>query len=444
MQLISILLVTVSVLTVLSGIAALAGSKKDEQVKSAWFFVTTVSAAIWSISIVLFLSAAPDTSMDTIIWYVRGIYIPPLIMDIALLGYISWKRRGGNIAFMILASVVLVLICVFLSRPELLYENIELSRSGNFVHLRTNWFYISYVAFFMVNTFVFLFFLFCQIRSPQFKRIRSGLIAFFIGLSIAGGAALFFDLLLPLERYDLIWIGPLTIGVTMVSFYYAILKYHMINLSAWWLKALSYIILIASAVVVYMVIFFLVFVSLFRIPNPSSSVIFLNFVMIAIVLLLFPVLGEMAAFIRSLISTQHIDISYVVKKITKLNPKTVDYKNLAAFLAEHMHFEYIGFLIDGQLYGSKQYPINEDSIKMIGGLGDPENGVWQKVDERNLDWQRAKLSAVAALRNNKNKTYGQMLIGDPMGKIEFEKRDLVQVELIISLVASTLSTKGKK
>ena len=134
----------------------------------------------------------------------------------------------------------------------------------------------------------------------------------------------------------------------------------------------------------------------------------------------------------------------MVKKITKLNPKTVDYKNLAAFLAEHMHFEYIGFLIDGQLYGSKQYPINEDSVKMIGGLGDPENGVWQKVDERNLDWQRAKLSAVAALRNNKNKTYGQMLIGDPMGKIEFEKRDLVQVELIISLVASTLSTKGKK
>ena len=51
MQLIIILLSTVSILTFLSGLITFFGAKRGDRVKSAWFFAAAFFAPIWMISI---------------------------------------------------------------------------------------------------------------------------------------------------------------------------------------------------------------------------------------------------------------------------------------------------------------------------------------------------------------------------------------------------------
>ena len=48
-----------------------------------------------------------------------------------------------------------------------------------------------------------------------------------------------------------------------------------------------------------MILFYLIFTALFKIPNPSTSILVLNFLMIIIVLLLMPVINEVKASIGS-------------------------------------------------------------------------------------------------------------------------------------------------
>ncbi len=109
-----------------------------------------------------------------------------------------------------------------------------------------------------------------------------------------------------------------------------------------------------------------------------------------------------------------------------------------------MHFEYIGILIGGKLYGSDGRAIPEDTLKLVEKLGNPEQGIWQEFDEKNEDWRKLDFSAVAALRNASGKTFGQVIVGKPLGKNSFSRRDLVQVETIINLAAIIIDSKLHK
>lgn len=216
----------------------------------------------------------------------------------------------------------------------------------------------------------------------------------------------------------------------------------MMQLSASWLKVLSYVILMTSAAIVYMVIFFIIFTALFKIPNPSASIFILNFIMIVIVLLLMPVLNELSAFINSLINTGQVDLGYVVRKLNHL-ATNVNLNELADFLADHLHFSYIGFLIDGRLYGSSALALSTSEIREVSKLKTPEKGIWQEFNQPVSEaFHRLDINAVAQLNNAKGKPFGQILVGKPQGKMSFEHRDLVQLEMIINLVAALIDTKA--
>ena len=114
---------------------------------------------------------------------------------------------------------------------------------------------------------------------------------------------LIFNLILPLfNNWSLIWIGPLALSATIIGFYYTILRYRSLNLASVWLKIFSYVVLISSIAIIYMIIFALIFTALFRGSMPSVEVIVLNFIMILVFLILMPALSEIMTFIRSLIS----------------------------------------------------------------------------------------------------------------------------------------------
>ncbi len=441
MQLIVILLITVSVLTLLSGITVFLGSTKGDRLRSAWFFVATIFAAIWTVSISMFLIAEPSWK-DSIDLPVRWTYLSSIFIDIALLGYISWREKYGKIITSAFLLGGIILSAVFINNPGLLYTDVILSSSGNSLITNIGTFYFIYIVFFCLLVPSVILTLLKQVIKPTSKKKRGGDLVLLIGFAISGTVSLIFCLILPLWRWDLVWLGPLAVSTTIIAFYYSILRYRVLNLSSIWLKILSYIVIMASSAVIYMVIFSIIFALLFRGSTPSTEVIILNFIMILIVLLLFPATNELNMFVNSLISNQDVDMVYIIKKLNKFTPRTnADLRELADFLADHMHFESIGLLIDKQIHGSSLSNITVDEVEAISKLADPENDIWQKINESEDPWQKLDVSAVAALRDSSGKTFGQVIIGKPVGKINFNQRDIVQIETVINLVATTISSK---
>ncbi len=443
MSLTSILLFATSVLAVLSGFSVLVGASKVDRTRMAWFFVAAMMAALWSVAIALFL-ALPVGSESVAPVLIMLIYIASAIMMVALLGFASWEYVIGKVLTVSAALAVIVSSAVVLHDTSILFVGFTLTNQGNTVQLVNGVMYWLYTFFFVLNSVLAWLFILQHSRRTRIKRVRQGDYVLLVGLMITGALSMISDLILPLfVRYDLIWIGPLALSITLVTFYYAILRFRIISISSGWLKTLSYVVLLVSGAVIYMLIFYLIFTALFKIPNPSTSVLVLNFLMIVIVLLLMPLINEVSASMRSMISVGQVDIAYVIKKLNRLAAKNVDLRELAAFLATHLHFAYIGFIINGKLYGSKSLAMSAEEVIQLTHLKPtPRGEVWQepsKTVQKILD--DLDLKAVAELRNAKGKAFGQIVVGKPLGKSSFERRDLIQLEMIINLVATVIDSE---
>lgn len=443
MSLTSILLFATSVLAVLSGFSVLVGASKVDRTRMAWFFVAAMMAALWSVAIALFL-ALPVGSESVAPVLIMLIYIASAIMMVALLGFASWEYVIGKVLTVSAALAVIVSSAVVLHDTSILFVGFTLTNQGNTVQLVNGVMYWLYTFFFVLNSVLAWLFILQHSRRTRIKRVRQGDYVLLVGLMITGALSMISDLILPLfVRYDLIWIGPLALSITLVTFYYAILRFRIILISSGWLKTLSYVVLLVSGAVIYMLIFYLIFTALFKIPNPSTSVLVLNFLMIVIVLLLMPLINEVSASMRSMISVGQVDIAYVIKKLNRLAAKNVDLRELAAFLATHLHFAYIGFIINGKLYGSKSLAMSAEEVIQLTHLKPtPRGEVWQepsKTVQKILD--DLDLKAVAELRNAKGKAFGQIVVGKPLGKSSFERRDLIQLEMIINLVATVIDSE---
>ena len=93
MQLIVILLATVSILTFLSGAIVFFGSSKGDRIRSAWYFAAAVFATVWMASISIFLVARPNET-ETIDWHVIWTFVSAILIDVSFLGYGAWKNTA--------------------------------------------------------------------------------------------------------------------------------------------------------------------------------------------------------------------------------------------------------------------------------------------------------------------------------------------------------------
>lgn len=442
MNLISILLITTAVLCLLTGFLSLVGSSKNERGRMSWFFAMSLGCATWTAGIGVF-RILPPTAGETLTWALYGIYISSLFLAVATLGYAAWRYTAGKIFTILSAIGAVFLAVVFLHDSSLLYTDIVLSNAGNSVNLYWGWYYIAYCSFFILTDGGFVIAQYLNAKRERRVNTRKGNYLLFFGFLIAGSLAVVFDLIIPPYDYSLIWVGPLSLCVVMITFFYATLKYRLVKMTSRWLQIFAYGVIASIGVIVYMVIFYLIFTTLFKVPNPSSSVLVLNFLMIVIVLLLFPVINEVSASVRSMILVGQVDIAYVIKKLNKLAAGNVNLRELAAFLADHLHFSYIGFVINGRLYSSKPLAMSADEVGQIMKMKSPARSeVWMeptKSAKKVLD--DLDLKAVAELRNAKGKAFGQLLVGKPTGKTSFERRDLIQLEMIINLVASVIDSE---
>lgn len=254
---------------------------------------------------------------------------------------------------------------------------------------------------------------------------------------------LILDVFLPnFYQCNFLPVSPLLLAVMIVVHYYAVLRYHIINLSSTWLKILSYIILITAGVAFYMVVFYVVVTVLFKIQDLSAAIIAINFIMITIVLIMIPLMEEFITRVRSLISVQQVDVTYIVKKLNRLATQNINLTELSTFLADHLHFHYIGFLINGRLYGSKSLGISGKSLQILEKMPVKKDAIWLDLDdEAQKLFEKNDLRAAADLKNAKGKTFGQMIVGKSLGKTSFEKRDLIQLEMIVNLVAAVIDSE---
>lgn len=307
MQLIVILLTTVSVLTFLSGAIVFFGSSKGDRARSAWYFLAAIFATVWMASISFFLIAHPSTR-DTIGWHVNWTFISAIILDTAFLGYGAWDKKYGKATTLLFCLLGLLVSAAILISPESLYSDVILANTGNSVTMKIGPLYFAYIGFFAAIVPAIIAVFLYQFIKTSSKRKRGGDIVTMGSFGLSSTLVLIFNLILPLfNNWQLIWIGPLALAVTILAVYYTILRYRMLNLNSIWLRVFSYVVVVASIAIVYMIIFSVVFAALFRGSTPSTEVIVLNFIMIIIFISLMPAMNGLMNSIRSQISGSNKD-----------------------------------------------------------------------------------------------------------------------------------------
>lgn len=441
MNFIYILVIAVAILTILAALALVFGSSKPEKAHSLWFLVAGIGEVVWAVSIAGFLSLG-NGSFDHNIApsLVKGIYIGAILMDVSLLGYVSWRYKFGKFLTSLFLITGIALIAIFIYDPSILYSEILLGGDSPSIAIdMSKGFYIAYEAYFCLITPAFCGFLIHKIKQTPNKQSKKGYLFFLIGILIAGLLTGAFDLLLPPYRYDLIWVGPLAIGLVILGFYFSILKFKMVSLNSNWLKMLSSVVIISSAFIVYLLIFHLVFSALFRVSSPSYQVVLLNFTMIAIVLALVPAFTEITNLTKSLIMTKQIDLPYIVKKLSIVGRKKLNLKDVSGFLSEHMHFSYVAFFVKDKLYVADDCKISAELLTKISKLPKPSHGVWQNITGLNVNLlKEADVSRVAVLTSAGGEVVGQMIFGRPASKAALDHKDLVEIAMIVSLMGTMI------
>lgn len=377
---------------------------------------------------------------------IYGIYLFTLVMDLFVLIYTGWKIKWSWIPVTISTIASIFLAGALIYNPHFLYDSYTISTSGNSVAIRLGWYYISYIALMLFEGLSVILLILHRIKHTNNHGFKLGWKSFLVSIIVGWIAAGIFDLYLPLFRYDLIWIGPLFIAIDFVIHYYAIIKFRLLELASSWLKILSHIIVMSLFAIAYLTLFFIIFMALFKVPSPSAAVIVLNIVMIIIVLLLFPILNELSGYFRSLSSIGDIDLVYFVKKIQQMSKNYINYHELAGFLSDHLHFEYVGLVIDKKLYSSKPSRISAAEIAHINNYRTPIKGVWLALDDATRDnLKKCGIEAVAILRNAEGVVVGKIMLGRPIGNINFRNRDLPSLETALTLTAAAISSdKGPK
>ena len=444
MGLITVLVIIISILTLFSGLTVFLGSEKFERKRSLMFFLTSIFAAIWAFSIIVFLTLQGDSyTVAKIMIY--GLYISPLLMALSQIFYTGWPSKVGKVLGVIFTVFVLAAIILILIKPELLYTDLTIAESGNSINITKGWFYLSYAILTILMLGCFTLFALKNAKDAAAGYAKKGRLFYAISLIISGVLIAIFGLFLPVfSDFRSIWVGPLALSFAVIVHFYAILRYKLLFLSNIWLKVGSYIVLISIAAMLYMVIFFMVFSLLFKIQHLDTELVLMNFIMILIMLLILPLFSEVSTSMRSLIYSQDINMTYVTKKLNLMATRNVKLTDLALFLADNLRFKYIGLIVDGKVYGSSKKTFQKEELDEISMLDTDGKDIWQKPSGHAKDtFSKNSIVAVAELKNAKGRPFGQILVGEPIGKEAFEKHDLAQLEIVINLVASIIDSEKR-
>lgn len=450
-----VLVLMVAILSLVTGFVVLFGANKESRSLSWMFFFAALGSAVWGATIAGFMML-PEGNESLAEILVIGTYISGILVVLAAFGFAArfTKYKVGKILMTIFAVGALALSGMILLQPGLLFRDIlTLARETNTVILRSDgWLNICYIGFFVAVMVAYSGLLIAKImesrkdhskESTDTKKVCQLLL---FGMGMAGIISLFTNLLLTTERYDLVWVGPLTIGIVIMSYYYAILRYKLIMVKATWMKVMSYLIFIATMALIYVTLLVAMSIVLFERTYIPVQDLVLNFVMIAIVFLMMPVFMELMSTVRSMLSINSIDIGYIAKQLRRMDASEEKLKELAMLLADHLHLSYVGIVVGDKLHGSKQteFGLTEVEIEAVGWKNAPEQ-IWKRLrgEADMAEAEYADMCAISELRGVEGMPYGKVVLGTPHSQKLLDEEDCMRMEMVLSLVATTIDpSKG--
>lgn len=315
MQIVNILLTIVVVLALMSGFTIFAGAMKGDRARSAWFFAATIFSAFWVTSVLLIWDATPGADTGMALYHACFAFFSVLFVDAALLGYIVWHEKIGKILTIVLSFLSTALSLIVLINPRLFVSKVSLVDSVNRIEFNIGPVYCCYVILASLLTATILYFLIRRRKSARSQRIKGGSTVLLVGFLVSSLVTLVADLVITFWDWSYSWLGPLAISATIIAFYYSILRYRSLKLNSSWLRFMSYVVIIATVAILYMVVFYIVFLAMFRGSNPSTEVIILNFIMVFFFILLMPAINDTISFMSSLISGDSTKSGVVDNKI---------------------------------------------------------------------------------------------------------------------------------
>jgi len=302
MQLITILLTTVSVLTFLSGIVVFFGSTKKDRARSTWFLVAAIFSTLWMVFIASFL-LADENDIGSLEIRVAMAFAAAIFMDVAFLGYSSWDKKHGKLLTSIFLIFGVIVGGLIIAQPHWFYSEVDLISTGNTIDLIMGPLFYTYVVFFATIIPAIIAFYLKQFLRSSSKRQKNSDILILVGYGVASLVVLICNLILPLfDNWNFLWLGPVFFAAAIISIYFSVLYYKNLILSSIWLRIFSYIVIFASIAILYMAIFSLIFAALFKGSTPSLEVIILNFIMVLIFIALTPAISSILKTVQSAIA----------------------------------------------------------------------------------------------------------------------------------------------
>ena len=442
MQLIRALLIAAVVVVVLSGISIFFGSRKQEKTSSTYFLLATLGAALWTIAIAITLkmpNASPEFIHTTVTCIIAGV----TLCDVGLLAFLSWKYKGGKPLTFIFALFGALLVALLAYDSSLFYSSYDLSQSYVQIFVNYSWYYFALIVYFFLISITFSSFLLKRIKSTTNSSLKTGLKVFYVGLSIGGILALIFDLILITSLPSLTWIGPMATIISIMSFYYSVVKFRTLNISTRWMKIMSYAILTATAVIIYLLVFYVVFAALFRTPNPSVEVLILNSIMAVFLLAIMPALLELTDFMKASFLSDRIQLGYIIKKLDNIKPKDFNPKETVQFLADTLHYENCALILPKHAYATDDARFSADEVEDIFHLKPIEGLIWAKTPEKTLK-NGFCVSEVAILRDGKGKEIGRLVFGKKISGKTFHRKEAVKVEAVVEMVSALVEESHRR
>ncbi|MBQ9029663.1 hypothetical protein IJ114_02765 [Candidatus Saccharibacteria bacterium] len=257
MQLIRALLIAATIIVLLSGFSVFFGSRKQEKKSAKFFLLAALGAATWTIAVMIALDM-PWASSEFVRFIVTCIIGSITICDVGLLAFFSYGYAGGKTLTSLFAFGGAILVALLAYDPSLFYSSYDLSNGYVQLYTEQSWHFYVLIAYFFLISITFSSYLIRRIEDTTNPGLKNGLKILLCGLSIGGILALLFDLVFLTTLPTLTWIGPLATVVSILSFYYSVVKYHTLDVSSKWMKAMSSVILVGTAVIVYLTVFYVI------------------------------------------------------------------------------------------------------------------------------------------------------------------------------------------
>mgnify|MGYP003292699980 CR=1 FL=1 len=422
-----ILMMIVAFLILVFGVMILFGASQDNRHHAIAGFVAGVGGSVWSIASSLRFLSGGTSSVDSFIAYFMC--LGALVAELGMAYFLSDSKKSINNALLLILSTVgfLVMLIPFFDI--------------NMLNDTKHWFYIVYstvVAFSSVAI--------CISIALNNKINSTNKVLLFVWWFVNMGLSAIFTMLLPLQygNNNFLWAGPVSELLLILAIYVSLFNSYWINVSSEWVKRMSYVVVIFTSIMLYIVAVYLIAKFIFGWGEPDyMGVIFVAIISVVLALILLAIRKATSSMRSLLSSADKIDFSYVMSQLGKINPRS-DKTRLAVFLSHHLHLSYIGFLIDGKLYGSRPMNFSEQELNDIRASMDNSelHGIWQDIDLP-IRYIIAEFgcSDIACLRDDGGNILGQVIVGKPNSNNRLSYKQLNVLEMVLNETANMLSSK---